>query len=178
MDPKHSHEQVEPEKVSSEDDKHDGPRNESFSSAQAAADYERKKANALLANPLRGYTHAELGKMGKAYALSHALVEPEDFRAFEIGAKLAQNPKSYETVEGLTEEEKVTLQREFTNKWSQPKLLYLVIVLCSTCAAVQGMGEFSLGPARLFSLPQAYNTSPRAINLLCIGWRIRNANES
>src|SRR4051812_7651026 len=94
------------EKMSlSEDSKHE-TRNQSFSSAAQAQEYERKKANALLANPLRGYTHEELGKMGKAYALEHALVEPEDFRAFELGAKLAQNPRAWDKVEGLTEEER------------------------------------------------------------------------
>ena len=61
------------EKVSSEDeaknDIEDPTRNMSFSSQKEAKEYERKKANALLANPLRGYTHAQLRKMGKAYAL-------------------------------------------------------------------------------------------------------------
>lgn len=142
MDTKDSHPVPQSEKHSDEDSSKHEPRGESFSSAQAAADFERKKANALLANPLRGYSHAELGKMGKDYALEHALVEPEDLRAFEIGAKLAQNPRSFETVEGLTPEERETLGNEFTNKWSQPKLLYLVVVMCSVCAAVQGMGEF------------------------------------
>ena len=138
------------EKVSSEEDvKHD-TRNQSFSSTAQAQEFERKKANALLANPLRGYSHDELGRMGKAYALEHALVEPEDFRAFEIGAKLAQNPKTWDTVEGLTEEERVVLEKEFTSKWSQPKLLYLVIILCSTCAAVQGMDETVVNGAQLF----------------------------
>lgn len=133
-----------PEKLSSEEEDKNEARNQSFSSTAQAAEFERKKANALLANPLRGYTHKELGNMGKAYAFEHALVEPEDFRAFELGAQLAQNPKAWETVEGLTDDEKVVLKREIESKWSQPRLLYLVIVLCSTCAAVQGMGKSSL----------------------------------
>ncbi|GAB7352861.1 hypothetical protein MBLNU459_g3463t1 [Dothideomycetes sp. NU459] len=140
-----------PEKLSSEDEeKQDATRNQSFSSTAQAAEFERKKANALLANPLRGYTYAQLGKMGKAYALEHALVEPEDFRAFEIGAQLAQNPKNWESVPGLTDEEKEVLRKEFQSKWSQPKLLYLVIILCSTCAAVQGMDETVVNGAQLF----------------------------
>ena len=44
-------------------------RNESFHNSKDAHDYERKKANALLANPLRGYSDAELRQMGKNYAL-------------------------------------------------------------------------------------------------------------
>jgi hypothetical protein len=56
---------------------------------------------------------------------------------------LAQDPEAYDKVEGLTDEELEVLRREFTNKWSQPKLMYLVIILCSACAAVQGMGKSS-----------------------------------
>ena len=124
--------------------------NVGFSSQKDADEYERKKANALLANPLRGYTHDELRWMGKRYALEHALVEPEDYRAFELGAVLAQNPTGYDKVEGLTAEEIKILQNEFEHRWSQPRLLYVVIVLCSACAAVQGMDETVVNGAQLF----------------------------
>jgi hypothetical protein len=67
-------------KFSSEDDRKnsdlDPYRNESFNSQKEAQDYERKKANALLANPLRGYTHNELRKMGKSYALGKQSCDP------------------------------------------------------------------------------------------------------
>jgi hypothetical protein len=64
----------EREKVSSEDDakRHhdlDATRNMSFSLQKEAQEYERKKANALLANALRSLSHAQLWKMGKSYAL-------------------------------------------------------------------------------------------------------------
>ena len=121
-----------------------------FSSDKEAADYARRKANAFLANPLRGFSHAELRKMGKRYALEHALVAPDDLRAFELGAVLAQNPKAFEMVEGLSVDEQDVLRREITNRWSQPRLLYLIIVLCSTCAAVQGMDETVVNGAQLF----------------------------
>lgn len=96
----------------------DTDRNASFSSQKEAADYERKKANAILANPLRGYSHAQLRKMGQDYAMEHALVEPEDLRAFEIGACLAQNAKAWESVEGLREEEREILARELSSRVS------------------------------------------------------------
>ncbi|KAK3713947.1 hypothetical protein LTR37_008197 [Vermiconidia calcicola] len=151
--PSYSHEGRE--KLSSEGDPKDhhgvdARRNLSFSSQREAEEYERKKANALLANPLKGLSHAQLRKMGQSYALEHALVEPEDFRAFELGAVLAQNPEAYESVEGLRPDELEVLKKEITNKWSQPRLLYLVIVLCSTCAAVQGMDETVVNGAQLF----------------------------
>lgn len=77
-------------------------------------------------------------------------MEPEDFRAFELGAVLAQNPKEFENVEGLSPEELEVLRKEVSSRWSQPWLLYLVIILCSTCAAVQGMDETVVNGAQLF----------------------------
>jgi hypothetical protein len=84
---------------------------------------------------------AELQAAGREYALARGIFEPEDVRAFELGAVLAQLPERWERVRdlGAGDDELRVLEREYSNKWSQPRLLYLVIVLCSTCAAVQGM---------------------------------------
>ncbi|KAF2839604.1 putative MFS sugar transporter [Patellaria atrata CBS 101060] len=110
-----------------------------------AAELARRNANAKLANPLRGYTDEELQEQGRNYAREHAIAEPDDVRAFEMGAVLAKNPQDWNSINryGATEEELRVLEKEYTNRWSQPKLLYLVIVLCSACAAVQGMGQFN-----------------------------------
>lgn len=114
-------------------------------------------ANAKLANPLLGLSVAELRSAGRAYALSRGIADPEDVRAFELGAVLAQRPEKWERVggsEGANEEELRVLEKEYANKWSQPPLMYLVIVLCSTCAAVQGMDETVVNGAQLFYGPQ------------------------
>lgn len=99
--------------------------------------------NARMANPLAGYTPAELAHMGEVYATTHDIGGSEDVRAFRFGAVLAQNPNVVPPIDGLTAEEIAALDKELTHKWSQPVLLYLVIVLCSACAAVQGMGTYS-----------------------------------
>ena len=106
----------------------------------SAAERERLRANARLANPLARISHAQLEDMGEKYARKHQIGDQEDIRAFQKGAVLAQDPTKYDSVEGLTPEEKILLRKEFTNRWSQPRLMYIVIILCSTCAAVQGMG--------------------------------------
>ena len=106
-----------------------------------AAERARRNANAKLANPLAGYSHAELKNMGAAYVKKHHIGDEEDIRAFELGACLAQDPTKYDTIQGLNGTEIEVLRKEFANRWSQPKLMYLVIILCSTCAAVQGMGK-------------------------------------
>ena len=110
----------------------------------SAGDRLRRNINAKLANPLASMSHVTLMDMGAKYAMKHQIGGQEDIRAFQIGACLAQDPSKYETVQGLTPEELHILRKEITNRWSQPRLMYIVIILCSTCAAVQGMGELTL----------------------------------
>ena len=105
-----------------------------------AADRMRRNASAKLANPLAGISHAQLEEMGATYARKHHIGDEVDIRAFRKGAVLAQEPRRFAQVQGLTGMELDVLQKEFDNRWSQPKLMYMVIALCSTCAAVQGMG--------------------------------------
>ena len=118
-------------------------RRESRQRSMSAAERARRNANAKLANPLAGYSHAELKNLGAAYVMKHQIGDAEDVRAFELGACLAQDPGKFDHVEGLNAEELDTLRKEVKNRWHQPRLMYLVIILCSVCAAVQGMGELS-----------------------------------
>lgn len=106
-----------------------------------AAERARRNLNAKLANPLAGFTHDELKKQGLRFSITHQMGDEEDIRAFEMGAVLAQAPEKFEEIDGLTEKELHVLREEFTNRWSQPMLMYVVIGICSICAAVQGMGR-------------------------------------
>ena len=107
-----------------------------------AAERARRNVNAKLANPLAGISHTMLEEMGAQYARKHQIGDESDIRAFAKGAVLAQDPSKYQTVAGLTEEERMVLHKEDHHRWHQPPLLYIVIVVCSTCAAVQGMGMY------------------------------------
>ena len=79
--------------------------------------------------------------MGEAFVQKYQVGDEEVVRAFRLGAILAQDPNRHAEIQGLNGEERQVLEKEVTSRWSQPKLLYLVIGLCSTCAAVQGMGK-------------------------------------
>ena len=107
-----------------------------------AAERARRNLNAKLSNPLAGYSHAELRKQGRVFALNHEIGDEEDIRAFELGAVLAQAPERFTSIEALMAQEKARLLHEVEHRWSQPKKMYLVIVLCSLSAAVQGMGKY------------------------------------
>ena len=117
-------------------------RNSSVQSQSEAANKTRQNINAKLFNPLAGYSHGQLEEMGEAYVLKYQVGDESDVEIFKKAAVLAQDPKKIESVVGLSEPDRDILRREFASRWSQPFLLYLVIVLCSTCAAVQGMGTF------------------------------------
>ncbi|KAI9848143.1 MAG: hypothetical protein M1838_000639 [Thelocarpon superellum] len=119
-------------------------------SSMDAVELARRNLNAKLANPLAGYSHEELEAMGEAYAKKHQVGDEEDIQAFRQGAVCAQNPTKYDACTGLSEVDRDIMRREFTNRWSQPRLLYLVIILCSTCAAVQGMDETVVNGAQIF----------------------------
>lgn len=143
--------------------------------AASAAERARRNLNAKLANPLASYTYDELRKMGRAYAYEHAIAEKEDVRALEIGACLARDPENVSKARelGVTDEEYAVLEKETTHRWSQPWTLYLVIILCSTCAAVQGMGTFLFQDVKDYSLtlPRRDRRQRRPTILL---WSIRH----
>ncbi|PVI07261.1 H(+)-myo-inositol cotransporter [Periconia macrospinosa] len=124
--------------------------------SQTAAERARRHLNAKLENPLADFNFNELRKMGRAYAHGHGLADPEDVRALEIGACLARDPAdlSHAKELGVTDEEFAVLEHEIEHRWSQPRLLYLVIVICSACAAVQGMDETVVNGAQLFYAKQ------------------------
>ncbi|OQE28655.1 hypothetical protein PENSTE_c003G10139 [Penicillium steckii] len=115
-----------------------------------AADRARRNLNAKLSNPLAGYSHAELRKQGRAFAMMHEMGDQADIRVFELGAVLAQSPEQFEDVAGLTPQEKEVLRHEFTHRWSQPWKMYAVIALCSLSAAVQGMDETVVNGAQIW----------------------------
>ena len=126
---------------------HDEDRNHSMAqlrrraSTMGAGDKARSNLNAKLANPLAGFSQTTLRERGIRYAKKYQLGDAEDIRAFEIGAVLAQNPQKFRDIEDLTHDEADILEKEFNNRWSQPKRMYAVIMLCSLAAAVQGMGK-------------------------------------
>lgn len=83
------------------------------------------------------------------------------------GALIAQNPASFEAMDELDEDEKTALRRETTHKWSQPRTLYLTIILCSIGAAVQ-YAPYAVSELDLLSL------TFRAC--LCRGWDQTGSN--
>lgn len=114
------------------------------------AERERREKSAKLQNPLGHLTAEQLSRQGEEFCAQHGLTSEEDIRAFRLGAMLAGNMNKYDTLAGLTDRERDVLDRETTHKWSNPGMLYAVIVICSLCAAVQGMDETVVNGAQGF----------------------------
>lgn len=107
-----------------------------------------------LQNPLRDIPRATLLKQVEAFVEEKGLQDKTDL--FKKAAVLAQNPKLFEELDVLTEEDRAIIRRETTrqfllffppklnwrwknlvDKWHQPRDLYLTVVICSLAAAVQ-----------------------------------------
>ena len=86
-------------------------------------------------NPLAGIPKAQLLSDVEQFAKEKDMTDISDL--LKKGALVAQDPPSFETIKELDEDEKIALRREITHKWSQPRVLYLTIILCSIGAAVQ-----------------------------------------
>ncbi|KAK6081290.1 hypothetical protein SCUP515_02978 [Seiridium cupressi] len=143
-------ERTELEHIRSRDNTVDGRHPSNLDPRLDPEERKRLEASAQLENPLAGLSQSELGRRGEEFCAKHGFNEEEDIRAFKLGAMIAGNMNKYDTVDGLNDREKDVLDREITHKWSNPNMLYAVIVICSLCAAVQGMDETVVNGAQIF----------------------------
>ena len=107
---------------------HDTTHHDSQDSSLDEDDKERRGASKKLSNPLAGLTRERLAVMGEDYARLAGLTSDEDMRAFRLGAMIAGDSIRYDNIPDLTDREREVLERETTHKWSNPSLLYWMIV--------------------------------------------------
>ncbi|GAM36002.1 hexose transport-related protein [Talaromyces pinophilus] len=90
-------------------------------------------------NPLMGIPKPQLMADVEAYAnkfdLNHILP------LLKKGALVAQNPKNFENIEELDEDDRQALRNEITHRWKHPWALYFTIILNSIAAAIQGWDQ-------------------------------------
>ncbi|RDW86960.1 sugar porter family MFS transporter [Aspergillus mulundensis] len=105
-----------------------------------------------LHNPLAVFTREQLLKDVERFArekdLEHIL---PDLRK---GALVAQDPRIFEDLPELTEEDKNILRREKTHRWHQPFMMYFMTILCAGSAIVQGMDQTAVNGAQEFYFPE------------------------
>lgn len=113
-------------------------------------------------NILSQYTEKQAMQMGRNYALKHGL----DAELFGRAAALARAPSEFNSMEFITEDEKIMLNKEVTQKWHIPRKLVEVIALGSMAAAVQGMDEAVINGAVLFYPAVMHMTHMKNYDLL------------
>ncbi|TGO55176.1 hypothetical protein BOTNAR_0250g00120 [Botryotinia narcissicola] len=107
-------------------------------------------ANRVLNDPLALYDENELEELAEAYARKHGLNDSVNISAFKAGALHAKDSGSFRARNELSRDEIDYLDKERTSKWSMPSLFIKVILLCSVCAAVQGVDESVVNGAQIF----------------------------
>ena len=90
-------------------------------------------------NPLADVSPEQLRIDVERFAKEHQLTELTPL--LMKGAFVAKDPPAFESVEGLTEDEKIAIRNEVLHKWHQPKSLFFTIILCSIGAAVQSVSQ-------------------------------------
>lgn len=82
---------------------------------------------AKLRNPLAGFTNDELIADADSFTEKYGLTEHrEDFRKGALLAQAINRPDGFETIPGLSDDEKAVLRKEVTHRWAQPFQLYFL----------------------------------------------------
>jgi hypothetical protein len=108
----------------------------------------KSNATAILHNPLAGYTKQELFDDVEDFAREKNLMYAVD--DIKKGALAAQNPKTFESLDELSAEDKQILRNETEHRWRQPFMMYFMTVLCAGSAIVQGMDQTCVNGAQIF----------------------------
>ncbi|KAK2746205.1 hypothetical protein FQN57_003327 [Myotisia sp. PD_48] len=109
---------------------------------------QQEQLNTKIKNPLANLTREELLSDVEEFAqennLTHILEQ------LKKGALVARDPRSFESMDDLSDEEKEFLRREKTHRWRQPFMMYFMTILCAGSAIVQGMDQTAVNGAQEF----------------------------
>lgn len=129
----------------------DGIQHEEGNPSRNASVATRKASVAvLLRNPLTGMSEAEVLRDADEFVESKGLEEcREAFRKGAVLARVSQRADGFEHVSSISDDVKDILRQETTNRWSQPFMLYFLVVLCAGSAIVQGMDQTAVNGAQV-----------------------------
>lgn len=100
---------------------------------------QRDKLAAVFENPSSGVPDDQLMRDVEEFCQKYDLMD--QFENMKKGTRVSKRPHEIDKVDFLTSDEMHVLQREKTNKWDQPGMLYWLCGMCSLAAATQGMDE-------------------------------------
>ncbi|KAL8746252.1 MAG: hypothetical protein Q9190_001708 [Brigantiaea leucoxantha] len=94
-----------------------------------------RNVEALIENPLAHHTPESLLRDVTEFAETKGL--GEFLPLLKKGAQIAKDPRFFEAVRGITDQEKQALRDEDLRRFRQPASLYITIITCCVGAAVQ-----------------------------------------
>ncbi|KAF1940723.1 MFS sugar transporter-like protein [Clathrospora elynae] len=127
--------------------------NENVEPRQTAHTSQPRQASvaAKIRNPLASLTEEQVIADVDAWCVEKDLQEHQDaFRKGALIARVGQRDDGFEYVNQLSTEEKDMLRYEVNHRWSQPFMLYFLIILCAGSAIVQGMDQTAVNGAQQF----------------------------
>lgn len=108
---------------------------------------------AKLRNPLGGMTDEEVIRDVDTFIETRGLSDKREiFHKGALMARVQNRPNGFEKIDMLSEEEKSWLRHEDGHRWSQPFMLYFLVVLCAGSAIVQGMDQTAVNGAQVSSI--------------------------
>jgi hypothetical protein len=124
---------------------------ENATARRASAASRQASVSALLRNPLAGMSEGEVMRDADDFVESRGLQEHrEAFRKGALLARVTQRSNGFEYIDSLSDEEKEVLRRETSSRWSQPFMLYFLVILCAGSAIVQGMDQTAVNGAQVY----------------------------
>lgn len=90
-------------------------------------------------NPLGGIPKAQLIQDVEQFASDYEL--NDILPSLIKGALVAQSPHHVDQIHELDDEDRRVLHEEITHKWKHPRILYVLIILNSVAAAIQGWDQ-------------------------------------
>lgn len=116
--------------------------------------HRQASAAAKLRNPLAGLSEQQVLADVETWCTEKGLQdEIESFRKGALIARVGQREDGFEYVDALSTEEKDVLRHEINHRWSQPFMLYFLVVLCAGSAIVQGMDQTAVNGAQVSLAP-------------------------
>lgn len=117
----------------------------------AGVQHRQASVAAKLRNPLAGLSEEQVLADVESWCTEKGLQQDLDaFRKGALIARVGQREDGFEYVDSLSTEEKDVLRREISHRWSQPFMLYFLVVLCAGSAIVQGMDQTAVNGAQEF----------------------------
>lgn len=131
-------------------DEHAAVRSGSTATRNASTATRKASVAALLRNPLTGMSEEEVIADVDDFVEAKGLQEHrEAFRKGALLARVNQRADGFEYVSSVPEDEKAVLRNEIEKRWSQPFMLYFLVILCAGSAIVQGMDQTAVNGAQV-----------------------------